>query len=473
MNRPPPVSSNDRAFLIAALNSEDGIKLRLDGRTPNDIRTINIKIGDEIQSSYSAVQTNKQNQSSASQFKAGIDNSHVEVSLGSTRALALVTGDLVKPHPHRPTEGFLSFHVNLSPMSSPYIDLGRPSERAVEIGRLIDRCFRESRAVDTESLCLLAGELVWSLRVDVTLIDDCGNSGDCCSLAALIALIEFRRPAVTVTGTRVTVHSVQDRQPVALALHHWPVACSFALFDEGKLMVIDPSYTEENVSEANLTIACNQHAQVCAIHKRGGAMITKEMFQQASMIAVSKSKEITQHINQVTQERDLKRRIARGERGARRVLGAKEESKPVPVADADEDDVLSSEHVVPVNLDSFGSTLNVGLEMNAEQAAASLPQPPLFDLKNKGAKIDPRESVKQSKSSKFDPLEAPPVLDSIKNEWEEEDEEMVISDDDSEVEMIERPVKSITQSNTQSNKSESKKSTKIGNRGTSSRGRQR
>lgn len=36
----------------------------------------------------------------------------------------------------------------------------RPSEAAVEVGRVIERGLRESRAIDSEALCILAGEKV-------------------------------------------------------------------------------------------------------------------------------------------------------------------------------------------------------------------------------------------------------------------------------------------------------------------------
>ncbi len=31
---------------------------------------------------------------------------------------------------------------------------------AVEVTRILERCFKESRAVDTESLCIIAGQKV-------------------------------------------------------------------------------------------------------------------------------------------------------------------------------------------------------------------------------------------------------------------------------------------------------------------------
>jgi exosome complex RNA-binding protein Rrp42 (RNase PH superfamily) len=39
---------------------------------------------------------------------------------------------------------------------------------------------------------------VWSLRVDVHVLDSCGNLVDVCCLAALAALLGFRKPQVEV-----------------------------------------------------------------------------------------------------------------------------------------------------------------------------------------------------------------------------------------------------------------------------------
>jgi hypothetical protein len=46
---------------------------------------------------------------------------------------------------------------------STLIQSGRPSDMAAELGRLLERNLRETRAVDTEGLCIVAGVKVWSL----------------------------------------------------------------------------------------------------------------------------------------------------------------------------------------------------------------------------------------------------------------------------------------------------------------------
>ncbi len=137
----------------------------------------------------------------------------VEVQLGRTRVLAAVTGDIVPPFPDRPNEvihpspsnqrsnhslcsclliwtwgvgcvcacmwccaqGFLNFYADFSPMASPHFQPDRPSDKSIELARVVERGIRESRALDTEALCILAGQKVWSVRCDMHIIDHEGN----------------------------------------------------------------------------------------------------------------------------------------------------------------------------------------------------------------------------------------------------------------------------------------------------------
>lgn len=62
--------------------------------------------------------------------------------------------------PCRPNEGVLRFNVEFSPMASPDFEGGRPSESAIEMIRLLEHVLRNSRAVDREALCVLAGHKV-------------------------------------------------------------------------------------------------------------------------------------------------------------------------------------------------------------------------------------------------------------------------------------------------------------------------
>jgi exosome complex RNA-binding protein Rrp42 (RNase PH superfamily) len=131
-------------------------------------------------------------------------------------------------------------------MASPVFEAGRPGPLAVHLARLVERALRQSGAVDTEALCVVAGRAAWALRVDVTVLDHGGNLVDACVLAALAACMAYRRPDVTVGGEAggvgaggaggeplgdlVVVHSREQREPLPLTIHHHPIAVTWALF---------------------------------------------------------------------------------------------------------------------------------------------------------------------------------------------------------------------------------------------------
>ncbi|KAH9545098.1 hypothetical protein CY35_12G031300 [Sphagnum magellanicum] len=204
------MSINEKQFIEAALRENQ----RIDGRTPFDFRRLVIN------------------------FSKGDDSA--EVQLGQTRVLAVVSAQLVQPYPDRPNEGTLAVFTEFSPMADPGFEPGRPGEMAVELGRIIDRGLRESKAVDTESLCVLAGRSVWAIRLDIHILDNGGNLIDAANLAALAALLSFRRPECTLggpDGQDIIVHPPEVREPLALSIHHLPIAVTFAFLGDGDLLV--------------------------------------------------------------------------------------------------------------------------------------------------------------------------------------------------------------------------------------------
>ncbi|MBA0581994.1 hypothetical protein Goarm_021281 [Gossypium armourianum] len=128
------------------------------------------------------------------------EDGSAEVQLGQTRVMGIVTAKFVQPYRDRPNEGTLAIYPEFSPMADPSFEAGRSGESAVELGRIIDRGLRESRAVDTESLCIVAGKLVWAIRIDILILDNGGNLVDAANIAALAALMTFRRPECSLGG---------------------------------------------------------------------------------------------------------------------------------------------------------------------------------------------------------------------------------------------------------------------------------
>ena len=188
--------------------------IRLDGRNPNQCREVEISCN------------------------RGEQSSRCEVSMGNTKVLCTVFGEIVAPYLDRPNDGIIQFNAALS-VGAENSDL----EKA-EIIRLLEKSIRESEAIDTESLCVLSGERVWLITCDVRVLDYDGNVIDASVLATMGALRAFRKPEVSVIlaglggngeqqqANQIVVHSTDDREPLPLALHHSPLAVSFAIFSD-------------------------------------------------------------------------------------------------------------------------------------------------------------------------------------------------------------------------------------------------
>lgn len=254
----------------------------------------------------------------------------VQVSVGCTRVMAVVSCDITEPFPERPTEGFLLFNTELSPMAG--LHYGKrtgQSEASIEISRVVERALRGSRAIDTEALCIVSGEKVWSLRVDMHVLDDNGNVLDCAHLAAISALLHFRRPEVTIgEGGRVTVHTLQDREPVPLSIHHIPVCISFAFFEDGTVCCVDPSIKEEEIMGGMMTVAVNTHDQVCAVQKGGGIPLPVQQIMQCTRIAALKARDLTNLIETALRNDEKQRKLQRLPAYARTKPTSDENRKP-------------------------------------------------------------------------------------------------------------------------------------------------
>jgi len=67
----------------------------------------------------------------------------------------------------------------------------------IEIQSFIEKITRNSRATDKEGLCIISGKLVWSITVQLNLINDDGNTFDAFFLAAILSLKNTRLPEVS------------------------------------------------------------------------------------------------------------------------------------------------------------------------------------------------------------------------------------------------------------------------------------
>ncbi|KAI5077154.1 hypothetical protein GOP47_0006978 [Adiantum capillus-veneris] len=269
-----------KQFLLEALRHDQ----RLDGRGPFDFRSLTINCSRE--------------------------DGAAEVQLGQTRISCVVTCQLVQPYSDQPNEGSLVVYTEFSPMADPYFEVGRPGENAVELGRVIERGLRDSRAIDTESLCVLSGKAVWSLRVEIHVLDNGGNLIDAACVAALAALLSFRRPECSLAGAEgqdVVIYPPEVCEPVPLIIHYLPIAFTFGFFGDGELMVMDPSFKEELLMRGRLTIILDINGDICAIQKAGGVGVSSCDILHCLRIASTKVAEVTSSLRKAVEAHELEK----------------------------------------------------------------------------------------------------------------------------------------------------------------------
>ncbi|KAM3130549.1 hypothetical protein pb186bvf_017358 [Paramecium bursaria] len=213
----------------------------------------------------------------------------VELQWGETRIFAQTNATIVTPHVARPQEGYLKFHIDLSILRD---TLGiNPQKQSMEIEKFIDRVIKGSKALDTESLCIKSGKSVWSIDVQVILINNDGNLIDTCYLCSLLSLLHFRKPQISGVDIDYT------KRFVPLSIHHIPLSFTFSLIEKDQTYItLDPSIEEDNVKSGRLTICVNVYNDICHIHKPGGCPIQTKTFDGLIKVTLSLVKPFTEKI---------------------------------------------------------------------------------------------------------------------------------------------------------------------------------
>ncbi|XP_057659440.1 uncharacterized protein LOC130895873 [Diorhabda carinulata] len=229
------------------------------------------------------------------------------VSLGKTRVLAQVSAEIQQPKSSRPSEGILNLNIELNPLAAPHFEAGRQSDLSVQLNRLLEKCLKDSKALDLESLCIKMNEKVWAIRVDINVLNYEGNILDCASIAALAALAHFRRPDVTCDGEEFIIHSVKQRDPIPLVIHHYPVCITYSIFNGGEYIIADPTIQEEGVADAFMSIGLNSYKELCGLHLGGKADLTPEMILTTANKAARRAGQIVQQIKETVEKENNER----------------------------------------------------------------------------------------------------------------------------------------------------------------------
>lgn len=291
MNIPGP-SVNDKTLLHQASR----LGKRLDGRVLDQVRALKITV---------------------------VSQGVVQVHLGRTSVLGEVRAELVPPFPDKPNEGMVQLELIPTPMADPCIEPGRSAlpETLKDARGILMRSIIRSRCVDTEALCVLAGKLVWSVKIELRILDNGGNVIDCASIAAIAALRNFRVKKVDVVGDVVTVHEPFDYVPVPLTIHHDPISVSFSVLQlpadkdaqvkEEQKVISDPTALEESVADAMIVITASgtqEKSVLFGIHKHGGVPVPVECITRCCIVGQQQAAERAAQIRSILEQYEVWRK---------------------------------------------------------------------------------------------------------------------------------------------------------------------
>jgi ribosomal RNA-processing protein RRP42 (EC 3.1.13.-) len=163
------------------------------------------------------------------------------VKLGDTTVLAGVKVEPEEPFEDTPNQGNLVVNVELLPLAYETFEPGPPDENAIELSRVVDRSLRDSKSIDLSKLVIEPGKKIWTVWVDIYVLDYGGNILDACTLAAVSALYDTRLPKVVKEGDEIKI--IKEEKGEKLPMNFPVVTVSVAKI--GKHLVVDPDLDEK------------------------------------------------------------------------------------------------------------------------------------------------------------------------------------------------------------------------------------
>lgn len=290
MARGTEISINERNYIFEALKRG----IRLSGRGRDELREPVIRI-------------------------SKTEYGYVEVELGKTKLAVRVSCEISKPFEDRPFEGIFNINTEISPMASPSFESGKSSDDEILVSRLIEKAVRRSNALDLESLCIIAGEKVWRISADVNFLNYDGGLIDASCIGVMTALQHFRKPDVSISGSEIIIHDLNQRQPVPLSILHVPICISYSFFNpvdkeenmkgglNQEFAIMDADLKEELIRDGSLVITINKNREIIQISKSGGLPIDGQVLLDLAHSSYNTAVRLTEQMKEILKKDEEER----------------------------------------------------------------------------------------------------------------------------------------------------------------------
>ncbi|MCW4049390.1 MAG: exosome complex protein Rrp42 [Candidatus Bathyarchaeota archaeon] len=209
-----------------------------------------------------------------------------EVRLGKSHVIVGVKAGVGHPFDDTPDKGVMMVSSEFTPVAHPTWEPGPPNEASIELARVVDRGIRAAEVIDMSKMCLISGEKVYLIFVDLYVLNYDGNLIDACSAGAMAALNTAEIPVYKVTKGKVELTDKTKK----LKLGAQPIAITVVKI--GNDLIVDPSADEEEVLDGRITITVDEKGTINAIQKRGAVGFTVDEIKKCINIAKEKTAEI-------------------------------------------------------------------------------------------------------------------------------------------------------------------------------------
>lgn len=273
------VSSSEKKYINEGVAAD----VRADGRDRLSYRNISLETSLLAQSNGSA--------------RASLESSGTDV-------LASVKLEVVAPAPDFPNAGIVHVSVSCCPSVSAKLYGRAVEELNVEMSQLMTRLLCSCPSAELEQYCIIPGESVWSINIDVMVFESSGNLPDVISMAIHAALNDTVFPSVRLVGVEGENKTIEvDMDPAAgqvMTAQHWPICVT--LSKVGDYFITDPLQEEELCTTAQMSVAVNPEGSVCGVQKSGKGAIFMDEMQQMIDEACARSKELFKMLQQALRE---------------------------------------------------------------------------------------------------------------------------------------------------------------------------
>jgi len=208
------------------------------------------------------------------------------VKIGSTDVVVGISVDIEEPYDDRPESGTIVTNAELAPMADREFESGPPQEEGVELARVVDRGIRESEAIDLEELCIEEGEKVYTVFIDVHVLNHDGNLIDASALGAVAALQTGYLPPYDEEEESLD----RDDESQDIPLQKIPVTVTGRKIEDALLW--DTNGEEEEALDARLTVTLTEDDNVVAMQKGGMQPYSQDEIQET----MKQAKEQTQKL---------------------------------------------------------------------------------------------------------------------------------------------------------------------------------